>query len=177
MSGLSELDLVQRLLEERVRLLAYIWSIVHDSQVAEDVFQEVSMLAVRKRSEIVDAAGMPVWLRRAARFCALRALRNVKKSPMLFNNEVLDNLDRTWDESHRESTAMMAGELQACIAKLAPRSRQILALRYQEKMCGDEVANRLTMKTHSVYVALGRIHKALRDCMHRALSEKGIQRG
>ncbi len=69
--SLSESDLVQRLLEERVRLLAYIWAIVRDSHVAEDVFQEVSLLAVRKRSEIVDQTAFPVWLRKSARFCAL----------------------------------------------------------------------------------------------------------
>jgi RNA polymerase sigma-70 factor (ECF subfamily) len=175
--GLSETALVQQLLEERARLLAYVWAIVRDSHIAEDVFQEVSLLAVRKRSEIRDLAAFPTWLRKSARLCALRALRGVGKSPLLFSNEVLDNLDRAWDEQPSASTAEMAAALQHCLGRLAPRARRIVALRYQHKLGGDEVASRLDMKTHSVYVALGRIHRALRDCMLRALREKGVSRG
>ncbi len=66
----------------------------------------------------------------------------------------------------------MAEVLQQCIGRLASRARQIIALRYQNKMSGDEVAARLKMKTPSVYVALGRIHRSLRDCMNRAWRRK-----
>lgn len=168
---------MQRLLEERVRLLAYIWAIVRDSHVAEDVFQEVSLLAVRKRSEIIDREALPVWLRKSARFCALGALRKGGKSPLLFNNEVLDSLDRTWEKQELAPNGEMAEALQQCIGRLASRAKEILALRYQDRMSGDEVAVCLKMKTQSVYVALGRIHRTLRDCMKRSLAAKGVSRG
>jgi RNA polymerase sigma-70 factor (ECF subfamily) len=157
--------------------LAYIWAIVRDSHVAEDVFQEVSLLAVRKRSQIVDRAALPVWLRKSARLCALSALRRGGKSPLLFSNEVLDSLDRTWEEQGLAPNGEMAEALQQCIGRLASRAKQIVALRYQNKMSGDEVAARLKMKTQSVYVALGRIHRTLRDCMKRTLAVKGAPRG
>lgn len=157
--------------------MAYIWAIVRDGHAAEDVFQEVSLLAVRKRSEIIDPAAFPTWLRKSARLCALRSLRNSGKSPMLFSNEVLDSLDRTWEKLTAASACDMAESLQRCIGRLAPRARQLVALRYQDKMSGDQLAARLKMKTQSVYVAMGRIHKALRDCMKRALAAKGITHG
>jgi RNA polymerase sigma-70 factor (ECF subfamily) len=168
---------VQSLLEERARLLAYIWAIVRDAHAAEDVFQEVSLLAVRKRSEIVDSAAFPAWLRKSARLCALRAMRNTGKAPRLFSNDVLDSLDRTWENLTAASARDMAESLHKCIGRLAPRARQMVALRYQNKMSGDQLAARLKIKTQSVYVAMGRIHKVLRDCMKRALGAKGGSHG
>jgi len=175
--GLSEIELVERLLGERARLLAYIWSIVHDGHLAEDVFQEVSLLAVRKRGEIIHAAALPTWLRKAARLHALAALRRINPAEALFSSEVLDGLDLEWEKQPAESTSDLADSLQHCLEQLTPRSRQIVALRYQGKLSGDEVANRMNTKVHSVYVALGRIHRTLRDCMRRALAEKGSSHG
>ncbi len=171
--GLSETELVERLLRERARLLAYIWSMVRDGQLAEDVFQEVSLLAVRKRAEINCPAALPTWLRKAARLHALAALRRVKRTETLFSNEVLDSLDQAWDEHQAEPTNVLADALQHCMARLTQRSQQIVALRYQGGLSGDQVADRLDMKVHSVYVALSRIHHALRECMKHLIAKKG----
>jgi RNA polymerase sigma-70 factor (ECF subfamily) len=171
--GLSETELVDRLLKERARLLAYIWSIVRDGQLAEDVFQEVSLLAVRKRTEINCPAALPSWLRKAARLHALTALRRVSRTETLFSNDVLDSLDQAWDDHQDESTKVLADALQHCMARLTRRSKQIVALRYQGGLSGDQVADHLNMKVHSVYVALSRIHRSLRECMKHVIAEKG----
>jgi RNA polymerase sigma-70 factor (ECF subfamily) len=171
--GLSETDLVQHLLKERARLLAYIWSIVRDGHLAEDVFQEVSVLAVRKRGEIEHSAAFPTWLRKAARLHSMAALRRANRAGGLFSNEVLDCLDRTWDKHQQDqldSNSSVAAALQHCMELLTPRSKQIVALRYQDKLSGDQVADRLNTKVHSVYVALSRIHRSLRECMKHALA-------
>ena len=47
--ALSETIIVRVLLAERAKLLAYIWVIVRDAHLVEDVFQEVAALAVQKR--------------------------------------------------------------------------------------------------------------------------------
>ena len=172
--GLSEAELVQRLLQERVRLLAYIWTIVRDSHLAEDIFQEVSLLAVRKRSEISQPAALLSWLRKAARLHAFSTMRKINRTETLLSNEVLDSLDLAWDKLSGESTTDLADALQHCMKRLSPRSQQIIGLRYQHKLSGDGVADRMNMKVNSLYVALGRIHKALHDCVQRVLAEKGI---
>ncbi len=46
---ITEHDLVAVLLSERNRLVVYVWSIVRNYHVAEDIFQEVSLLAVEQR--------------------------------------------------------------------------------------------------------------------------------
>ena len=52
--GLDSPTIVRLLMAERSRLFAYTWVIVGDVHLAEDVFQEVSLLAVEKGSEVTD---------------------------------------------------------------------------------------------------------------------------
>jgi len=60
-------QLVRLLLRERARLTAYIWSIVHEPHLTEDVFQEVCLEASRvgrgaKRRPIGTAGrSSPAW--------------------------------------------------------------------------------------------------------------------
>jgi RNA polymerase sigma-70 factor (ECF subfamily) len=172
--GLTEKELVQQLLQERARLVAYIWSIVRDAHLAEDVFQEVSLLAVSKRGEIEHIAAFPTWLRKAARLHALEGMRKAGRAGSVLGNEVLDALDRAWEEKQADSVAERSAALQHCLERLTPRSRQIVALRYHGKLSGQEVARKMKVEAHSLYVALGRIHKTLRDCMQRALGDERV---
>ncbi len=131
------------------------------------------MLAVSKRGEIEQPAAFPTWLRKAARLHALTALRKVGRAGTVLGNEVLDTLDRAWDEHQGESSAALSDALQNCLQRLTPRCKEIVALRYNGKLSGDEVADRLKTTSHSVYVALSRIHRTLRECVRRALAEEG----
>jgi len=62
--AIDQETLVVLLLRERIKLLAYIRAIVRDEHLAEDVFQETSALAVRKRAEIQDGQHFLAWMRR-----------------------------------------------------------------------------------------------------------------
>ena len=60
--------IVRVLLRDRGKLLAYIGAIVRDAHIAEDVLQEVSMLALEKQEQILNEAAVLPWMRTAARF-------------------------------------------------------------------------------------------------------------
>jgi DNA-directed RNA polymerase specialized sigma24 family protein len=95
------------LLRERVKLLAYIRAIVRDNHLAEDVFQEVAVLAVRKRDEIRDRRHFLAWMRLAARNLALKLMR--RQHQYLFLDEsLLDHLDEQWAEHDPASAAPSA---------------------------------------------------------------------
>ena len=65
-TGLSQEAVLRALLANRTTLLGYIWSMVRDRHVVEDIFQEVSVLALEKREEFGDERALPTWLRRTA---------------------------------------------------------------------------------------------------------------
>jgi RNA polymerase sigma-70 factor (ECF subfamily) len=170
---LDEAVIIQALMAERAKLLAYIWSIVHDSHLVEDIFQEVSLLAVNKRAELHDKKTLAAWLRRSARLMSIAALRRKSRSPVLFREEVLDKLDAAWmnnDDTAAEDTLSL---LHRCMAGLSTRSREFVTLRYVNRLSGSQLAQKLGVTVASVYVSLARIHRNLRECIQRQRKMEG----
>lgn len=173
---LDETTIVQTLMAERVKLLAYIWSIVHDSHLVEDVFQEVSLLAVRKRGELRDKNALAAWLRKSARLIAIATVRHKGRYPALFSEEVLDKLDVLWTDGDVAAMDDTMSLLQHCMAKLSLRFREFITLRYVNRLSGGQIADRLDMSVDSVYVTFARIHRTLRECIQRNRESKGVTR-
>ena len=88
---------VDRLLADRSKLLAYIWSIVRDFHATEDVFQEVVVAAMSHAEEIKDTEHLLSWARQAARFRGIDWLRRQKRQPLLLDDDVLDLLEGQWN--------------------------------------------------------------------------------
>ena len=79
-------ETIRLLMAERERLFSYIWAIVGNIHLAEDVFQEVSLLVLQKRPEASDELQFRVWLRRTARYKAIEALRRQRIEPSPWMN-------------------------------------------------------------------------------------------
>jgi RNA polymerase sigma-70 factor (ECF subfamily) len=155
-------------------VLAYIWVIVRDVHLVEDVFQEVAALAVQKREELRDEAALPVWLRRTARFQALAALRDKSRDPTQpLTPEILDRLDAYWSSQDGQVEDARVPALEDCLTQLSPDARQIVALRYGKGLPGIKVAEALGRNARTIYMALTRIHHSLRDCIEQKLAVTG----
>src|SRR4051812_24664222 len=94
--AISRDTVVRLLLRERTKVLAFIYSILGDHQAAEDVFQDVSVLAIDRCGEIEGESHLLGWLRNAARFKALKARRQRRAQPVLLDDDVLDLIDGEW---------------------------------------------------------------------------------
>lgn len=159
------------LMSERVKLFAYIWSIVRDEHVAEDVWQDLSILVLDKREQIRDAKALPTWLRRSARLKALEAVRRESRAPVLIDDHLLDRLERFWDRYDTAATSNNVDALRRCAEHLTDHNKQIVAMRYVEGFSGTDVAKKLGRSPKAVYMALTRIHKQLRKCVRARLAE------
>ena len=162
--ALSSETIVRVLMSHRNRLSAYIWSIVGDAHLAEDVFQEVSMLAVQKGCDVADSERLVVWLRRTARLKSLEARRKQRRSPLL-DEVLLADYDAQWERYDPLEEAELIEALYACVEELTENNRRIVTLRYGQGLKSSEVATVLRRKVTAVYRAIGRIHRALADCM------------
>lgn len=175
--SMEQIEIVRVLLRDREKLFAYIWSIVRDAHIADDVFQDVSLLTIERRHEIGDEQHLGGWLRRAARLKALEALRARKRMPTILSDEAMNLLEAHWQELDGLSASDMVESLRTCMAKLTPYARQVVKLRYVDGMCGEKVAATLNRKLDTIYKSLSRIHRSLRDCMkrHRTLSHAMVE--
>jgi RNA polymerase sigma-70 factor, ECF subfamily len=174
--GLDQDTALRLLLQERSMLMGYILSIVRDAHQAEDVFQNVSLLVLKKCESVDSDLAFPAWLRKTARFEALNALRKEGRGPEPLDEAVLESLEAHWraqDSSNRSSV----GALRSCIQKLAPRARLLVDLRYGENVSGQRLAEKLAQPLNTVYVALSRLHRSLAECVRRQLAGEGTSLG
>jgi RNA polymerase sigma-70 factor (ECF subfamily) len=155
---------VRQLVTHRARLLGYIRAIVRDPVLAEDVFQNVSVVVVGKCEAAGGEAGFLTWVRRVARYEALNAVRKRAAEPVTLDADVLDLIDAEWDRRDaRPADALDA--LEACLDRLTPRARRAVEARYAHGRSGAELAAELGCGVGSVYVTLSRIYARLRECM------------
>lgn len=156
---------VRSQLKDRAKLRSFVWAIVRDEHIVDDVLQEVYALAIEKAGEIHDERHLSLWMRRAARLEAFTALRQRSKSSSVFSEQVLDQLEQQWSELDNQDCGAQVEALRRCLGILTTRNRDLVRMRYVEGMTGVEIACALGRNVKSVYVAISRIHRALADCI------------
>ncbi|XAM01217.1 sigma-70 family RNA polymerase sigma factor [Phycisphaeraceae bacterium D3-23] len=164
---------VSTLLKERSRLIGYAWVVVGDQHAAEDVFQDVSLAAVRKCEQIHDKAHLDRWLRQAIRLRGLELRRNRKRHAQLLSPEVLDHLEQEWSARASDDASDRAEALRHCIAELTGTAREVVELRYGQGLKSGQIAEQLGKRTETVYKAITRAHAALAKCVRSRLSRQG----
>ena len=162
-------SVVRALIRDRAKLLGYIWVIVRDHHIADDVFQDVTILALEHAAEIKDQGHLSRWSRKAARLKALEAVRRRGRKPLPLDDDVLEMIEGDWAAVDAIAVGPEVDVLRSCLEKLTPRARRILHLRYVEGLGGAALASHaeVGIDLKSLYVALSRIHKALHDCITR----------
>lgn len=156
-------------MQQRERLYAQIWTLVGDMQLAEDVLQEVSLLAVDKATEVPDDDRLIAWLRRAARLKSLEALRSLGRQVPPFSDELLDQFDVEWQSRDACPDSEIVAALRECMQQLTPDNRRLLKLRYASGKKTGDIADLLGRKAATVYQALSRVHRVLRQCIQGKL--------
>jgi RNA polymerase sigma-70 factor (ECF subfamily) len=174
--GLGRDEVLRLLLSGRAMVLAYIQSIARDRHLAEDIFQEISIVALNKRASIQDEVHFRAWIRRAARLETMNVLRREKKSPRALSEPVLQLLEGHWDNHDDDWSEQRVEALRGCLGTLTSNSRKLVRLRYSEGTSGKQLAEILGKPVNTIYVALARIHRKLGECVRRKLGKEGFGR-
>lgn len=162
---------LRSLLKARSRLLPLIWTIVRDAHLAEDVYQELLLKVVEHSPGFESEEQLHAWSRVVARNHAINLLKHRDRGPRILDEGVLELLEQT--------VGRMGGELEtdvealrSCLGRLSGGARRVLNLRYAQGLSGQEVAQRLGIKPHSVYVTLSRVYQQLAACIRRHRGER-----
>lgn len=168
-AGLDQETAVRGLLTQEPLLLGFIRAIVGSRQTAEDIFQDLMVLVMRKHAEIPNAEALPGWARRAARFLALKALEKRARERPTMDEELVDLLERTWSDEGDPAPDPYLAALTACRDRLPDHARELLALRYEQGIPGEQIAARLGRPLNTVYVTISRLHRTLEACIRARL--------
>jgi RNA polymerase sigma-70 factor, ECF subfamily len=166
---------IRTLTAQRLSLLGWIRAMGCDENLAEDVYQDVSVLVVQKCGEIVDVQHFGPWMRNAARLKALEALRARKKIGLLLDDRTLDLIESEWQSLSPTGPGDLLRWLRECVDQLSPYVHQLIELRFIDGLSGSALAEKMGRERNTVYVALTRAYKTLADCIrrHQAQEEAG----
>lgn len=170
-------DWSEALAENDRWLRTVIFARVGERQAVDEVFQEVSLAAVRQQSPLEDPSKVAPWLYRTAVTQSLLYRRKAGR---------LRKLTVGYAETVRPTEAdlgqvdplgwLLADERQQLVrqalARLARRDREILMLKYTEDWSYRQLAEHLGISESAVQARLHRARKRMRDQM-RGLENDG----
>jgi len=153
-------------------LCAYARTLVPNPADAEDVLQAAAAVMWEKFDDFKPETRFEYWAYHIARLQALRHLKELKRSKLVFSDAVLALLaDRSVAISSTTTEIMDALEL--CMEQLSEQDRELLQLRFEPGATNRSVALMLGHSEATVSRALGRVYGVLMDCIQQnTVSEK-----
>jgi RNA polymerase sigma-70 factor (ECF subfamily) len=172
--GVAKGKLFLRLfLQNERRLYAYILTLLPNRADADDVLQEASLVLWDKFDERDPPADFAAWGCRIAYFKVLDFYKKSQRSRVRFSQALLERVAETAAE---QAATLQLDErreaLTACIEKLSPRDRDLLARRLAQGATTRSTAAQVGRSVEAVYKALAKIRQALFDCVTRTLAEE-----
>ena len=156
-------------------LLAYLFSILADHTLAEDVAQQTLLIAYNKINTLKNPAAFPAWLRGIARLEALSALRRrgrefpVEPAILLQMDEAYKQFEEQFATETWEERFQLVEE---CYSGLPETLRTVCRLHYFEDRKAWEIAASLTLNLNAVLKRLERARAAIRDCVQSKMARE-----
>ena len=142
---MADEPLIKQLLRQQGLFMGYLMAMTRgDLPAAEEIFQNVAVV-VLERGATEGVRDFHAWAKEIVRRQALHYLREKSRSSARVRPvapELLDGLSLALEEAAGDAPAASAERdaLAECLKALAPRSRRMMALRYERRASFDEVA-------------------------------------
>ncbi len=157
-------------LRHEVGIRAYMAVRLDDPHEAEDLAQEVFLIAFRKLGDFDVARPMSAWLRGIAANVLRNRLRKREAAPAE-SPELLEQGAARLEEER--GGGPLAQALQQCLDHLEPRARELVERRYGRGDSVGDICRDLQRQHSAVTMALHRIRQQLRQCIQRRLTPAG----
>ncbi|MCX7429679.1 MAG: sigma-70 family RNA polymerase sigma factor [Planctomycetia bacterium] len=150
---------------------AYVFAAVQRFQDAEDVVQQVALAAARRFEEYNGSRPFIGWVLWLAKSKIVDHYRAQGRQKLVFSESLLDQTASRLVEREAADRAGAAA-LERCVAKLPPKSRRLLDLRYVDDASMESIARAIDSTAGSVRVMLFRIRNLLADCIKAELAKE-----
>ena len=139
-----------------------------DWQAVDEVLQEVSLAAVAQRAPLADPAKVAPWLYRLAVRQVLLYRRKHGRRRKLEDRYARETQATDADRGTVDPLAWMLADergrmVRAALAKLSPRDKEILMLKYSQDWSYHAIADHLGISHSAVEARLHRARGRLRD--------------
>lgn len=175
MKCMKRSEIFRTLMPERTKQVALAWSILRESQSAEDAYQDMLTKVLENENGFEGPRHLRDWAWKVLRNRCYELVRKQKYQVKLLDESILDLVDTELEGRDTQDFPQRVDALRLCIEGLSEKSRNTIKLRYFEGLRGIQVAERMGRKPDAVYKALQRIHTTLSECIQKKLT--GIEPG
>ncbi|HZE96066.1 MAG TPA: sigma-70 family RNA polymerase sigma factor [Planctomycetota bacterium] len=168
---MADEPLIKQLLRNQSLLMGYLVAITRDLGAAEEIFQNVAVVVLEQgaRESIRD---FQAWAKEIVRRQALHYLReSTRARQRSMAPELLEGLSSALESEpwNQAGPPPERDALTQCLKTLAPRSRRIMALRYEKRHSFEEIGDLLESSAQAVQRAISRIRETLHECVRSRL--------
>jgi RNA polymerase sigma-70 factor (ECF subfamily) len=170
---MTETRLESQFLAHRDLLLSFIYSLTRDLDVAEEVFQEVSLAILQEARNGTRVDNYMAWAREVARRRIAEYFRTRSKDA---SRRLPESMDELVDQAFAEHQPVLEAHetqlthLLECLKRIAGRSRQVVEGFYRQRKSVKDIAAAIGWNPNSVKVALSRARKALAECIENRMN-------
>lgn len=148
-------------------LYRYCREMVADADLADDVHQMTFVQAYESLPRFARRSSLRTWLFGIARHRCLDALKMTRRRRRRFGGmeEAPDQPGSAKNAEERLAERVLAGALEACLRKLAPRVREAILLRFQQGLSYPEIARLSGESAPTLQARVARALPVLRRCI------------
>ena len=168
-------EVLKLFLNNNSMLSAYAYVLVEDWEIVQEALQEAALYMCHHWKKFTPGTNFGAWARTVTKM-RCREIITREKRERLKADALRRDLEEcipseNWDR-HSADAAHRKAALARCMEKLPDRYRQLLKLRYLDGHRVKVVAELVKRKSiDSVYMALSRARRWLRECVERELGE------
>ncbi len=162
-------DILRALMPERTKQIALAWSILRQSHLSEDAYQDMLTRVFENESTFEGPQHVRDWSWKVLRNRCYEFIRQQKYKAALLDESILELVDAELEQRDAADMPARVDALHNCIEELSEKSRQIIRLRYFDGLAGTRVAEKLGRKPETVYKSLQRIYVTLAQCIERKI--------
>jgi RNA polymerase sigma-70 factor (ECF subfamily) len=161
-----EEQMVGLISRHQVSLHDYIFTLLRDASLADDVLQETNLVLCRKASEYDSSLPFLPWARTIAWYQVKAAQRNASRDKLVFSDETMHLLSGDISESVNDYTPTHDElTLALCISKLTDKQKKLVNARYLQGLSVANLSDTLKRPVSSISQALYVIRNSLKKCV------------
>ena len=159
---------IQLLTANQRRIYGFIYAMLSDHAAAEDILQDTTMFMWENFDKYKEGTNFSAWGIAIARLLVLKHCRKQKNQAMLFDSEVLEQLEEQSDVFEYQEDQVEA--LKKCFTKLNDSDQTIMKMRYVEKVNVKVISDKLSLSTSHLYRVMAKINNNLVRCIKKHLA-------
>ncbi|MCM8526131.1 MAG: sigma-70 family RNA polymerase sigma factor [Lentisphaeraceae bacterium] len=159
-------EYLKLLAEHEYAIKVYIITMIPRLSDADDLMQDVRLTMWKKFNTFELGTNFKAWALQIAyyRIMDFRKRKGRENKKLMFTDEFYDAVEEAGKKLNSEDNTKRQS-LQNCVGNLQEQHRQIISMRYKERLSIESIAERMGRTVTATYRVISRIRASLKKCI------------